>query len=244
MSSRKIASPIARVREGLKKEEPRVDDSGKRKASPIARARQQQSPIKSPVRSRGSNTDDSADFLPLSVPFGVECYLSRDEVKKAEKWIKANQNTKGNKPEDRPFEVYSVEEEGSSELESVLVFHWFQPSAGVNINDISTIFEKKKEKWYAFLKAVGMLSGKEIDPELRYPQLLDPVEEELIASDEDEIDEEPHADLPKSVAQNQPPQPTKQAPNQTTTAASAPKSSKETKKVPETAGSAKDGKKK
>lgn len=170
MSGRRAASPIARVREQVSKGDMRQDDDGRRRASPIARARAQ-SPKKSPVRSRSAGSDDSMDFPPLSVPFGVECFLTMPEIEKARKWISLNNTCK--------FEIYSVMEDDVSEYESILLFHWFRPSAGVNINDIWKAFNEKKMKWYEFLRVVGLLEGKTMDADLEFPQMLDPVEEEL-----------------------------------------------------------------
>lgn len=182
MSSRRSASPIARVREQVQKGESRQEDDGRRRASPIARARAQ-SPKKSPVRSHGSNSDDSMDFPPLSVPFGVECFLTMPEIEKAKKWISQNKTSK--------FEIYSVMEDDVSEYESILLFHWFRPSAGININDIWTVFNEKKAKWYEFLRTVGLLEGKTIDPDIEFPQMLDPVEEELADAAQEEEEHEP-----------------------------------------------------
>ena len=184
MSGRR-QSPIARVREQAQKGEARQDDSGRRRASPIARARAQ-SPKKSPVRSSSPvGSDDSMDFPPLSVPFGVECFLSMPEIEKAKKWISTNKSSK--------FEIYSVMEDDSNEYESILLFHWFRPSAGININDIWKVFNEKKGKWYEFLRVVGLMDAKgPVEPDLEFPQMLDPVEEELAdAGQEDEEEEEP-----------------------------------------------------
>jgi len=184
MSGRR-QSPIARVREQTQKGEVRQDDSGRRRASPIARARAQ-SPKKSPVRSSSPvGSDDSMDFPPLSVPFGVECFLSMPEIEKAKKWISTNKSSK--------FEIYSVMEDDANEYESILLFHWFRPSAGININDIWKVFNEKKGKWYEFLRVVGLMDAKgPVEPDLEFPQMLDPVEEELAdAGQEDEEEEEP-----------------------------------------------------
>lgn len=189
MSGRR-QSPIARVREQAQKGEARQDDAGRRRASPIARARAQ-SPKKSPVRSRSaSGTDDSMDFPPLSVPFGVECFLTMPEIEKAKKWISQNKASK--------FEIYSVMEDDASEYESILLFHWFRPSAGINVNDIWKVFNEKKAKWYEFLRTVGLIEGKTIDPDLEFPQMLDPVEEELADAGQ-ESDDEPEPPKPEPV---------------------------------------------
>jgi len=183
MSGRR-QSPIARVREQAQKGEARQDDSGRRRASPIARARAQ-SPKKSPVRSSSPvGSDDSMDFPPLSVPFGVECFLSMPEIEKAKKWISTNKSSK--------FEIYSVMEDDSNEYESILLFHWFRPSAGININDIWKVFNEKKGKWYEFLRVVGLMDAKgPVEPDLEFPQMLDPVEEELADAGQEEEEEEP-----------------------------------------------------
>jgi hypothetical protein len=182
MSGRR-QSPIARVREQTQKGEIRQDDSGRRRASPIARARAQ-SPKKSPVRSSSPSTDDSMDFPPLSVPFGVECFLSMPEIEKAKKWISTNKSSK--------FEIYSVMEDDANEYESILLFHWFRPSAGININDIWKVFNEKKGKWYEFLRVVGLMDAKgPVEPDLEFPQMLDPVEEELADAGQEEEEEEP-----------------------------------------------------
>jgi len=187
MSGRR-QSPIARVREQAQKGEARQDDAGRRRASPIARARAQ-SPKKSPVRSHSaSGTDDSMDFPPLSVPFGVECFLTMPEIEKAKKWISQNKASK--------FEIYSVMEDDASEYESILLFHWFRPSAGINVNDIWKVFNEKKTKWYEFLRTVGLIEGKTIDPDLEFPQMLDPVEEELADAGQ-ESDDEPEPPKPE-----------------------------------------------
>lgn len=189
MSGRR-QSPIARVREQAPKGEARQDDAGRRRASPIARARAQ-SPKKSPVRSRSSGSDDSMDFPPLSVPFGVECFLTMPEIEKAKKWISQNRASK--------FEIYSVMEDDASEYESILLFHWFRPSAGINVNDIWKVFNEKKAKWYEFLRTVGLIEGKTIDPDLEFPQMLDPVEEELADAGQDS-DDEPEPEPVKPAA--------------------------------------------
>lgn len=181
MSGRR-QSPIARVREQAQKGEARQDDSGRRRASPIARARAQ-SPKKSPVLSRSAGSDDSMDFPPLSVPFGVECFLTMPEIEKAKKWISQNKTSK--------FEIYSVMEDETTEYESILLFHWFRPSAGININDIWKVFNEKKTKWYEFLRVVGLIDGKTVEPDLEFPQMLDPVEEELADAGMEEEDDEP-----------------------------------------------------
>jgi len=188
MSGRR-QSPIARVREQSQKGEVRQDDAGRRRASPIARARAQ-SPKKSPVRSRSSDTDDSMDFPPLSVPFGVECFLEMPEIEKAKKWISQNKTCK--------FEIYSVMEDEATEYESILLFHWFRPSAGININDIWKVFNEKKAKWYEFLRHIGLIEGKTMDPDLEFPQMLDPVEEELADAGQ-ESDDEPEPEPVKPV---------------------------------------------
>jgi hypothetical protein len=125
------------------------------------------------------------DFPPLSVPFGVECFLSMPEIEKAKKWISTNKSSK--------FEIYSVMEDDANEYESILLFHWFRPSAGININDIWKVFNEKKGKWYEFLRVVGLMDAKgPVEPDLEFPQMLDPVEEELAdAGQEDEEEEEP-----------------------------------------------------
>jgi hypothetical protein len=136
------------------------------------------------------------DFPPLSVPFGVECFLTMPEIEKAKKWISQNKTSK--------FEIYSVMEDDASEYESILLFHWFRPSAGININDIWKVFNEKKTKWYEFLRTVGLIEGKTIDPDLEFPQMLDPVEEELADAGQ-ESDDEPEPVKPTAASSSKTP---------------------------------------
>lgn len=174
----KRESPIARERENVQKNERRPSPNGKARVSPIARARDQKkkdSPKASPKITKSlSVVDDVDDLPPLSVPFGLECYLTKVEVDKVTEYIKANRKTQ--------FQIYTVDfdetnDEGS-EYESVLVYGWFRPAAGVNILDIWNNFKEKEAEWHKLLWVAGLMPEGTVLEDIRYPEMLDPVEEE------------------------------------------------------------------
>jgi len=170
-------SPIARAREGAKKGE-RRDSPGKgpaSKVSPIARARASKSPQLVHRDLEVVDDDDDYEFPPLSVPFGLECYLTKDEIASAEKFIKENKQLK--------FQLYTVDFDENStdrkkEYEAVLVFGWFRPAVGVDINDIWQNWCEKKQKWYELLCAAKLMRPGTVSKEIEFPEMLDPVEEE------------------------------------------------------------------
>jgi hypothetical protein len=174
----KRESPIARERENVQKNERRPSPNGKARVSPIARAREQKkkdSPkVASPKITKSlSVVDDAEDFPPLSVPFGLECYLSRAEIDKVTEYIKANKKTQ--------FQIYTVdldEANPQDEYESVLVYGWFRPAAGVNIKDIWDNFTEKESEWHKLLWVAGLMPEGTVMEEIRFPEMLDPVEEE------------------------------------------------------------------
>lgn len=178
-------SPIAREREGVKVGERRTTPvkGSSSKVSPIARARESKKPAAetkiSPKLVHKDlelvDEDDDYEFPPLSVPFGLECYLTKSEIESATEFIKSNKDLK--------FQMYTVDYDEDSkdrkkEYESVLVFSWFRPAVGVDLHDIWVEWEKKGDKWHDLLRAAKLMpSGKVLD-EIRYPEMLDPVEEE------------------------------------------------------------------
>lgn len=172
----KKESPIAREREGLEKNERRKSDKGKGRVSPIAKARESKVKKESPqIKNLEVVNDDEEEFPPLSVPFGMECYLTRKEVNKALEFVKKNKTQK--------FQIYTVDfdaddKDETKEYESVLVFGWFRPAAGVNMLDIWQTWQQKEKKWYEYLWAAGLMPEGKILEECRYPEMLDPVEEE------------------------------------------------------------------
>lgn len=175
-SSSKRVSPIARAREGAKKGERRasVEKGPASKVSPIARARASKSP-QLIHKDLEVADDDDMEFPPLSVPFGLECYLTRDEIQSAKDYIMKNKDMK--------FQMYTVDYDEDStdkkkEYESVLVFGWFRPAVGVDINDIWTTWKSKSKKWHELLWAAKLMPQGKISPEIEFPEMLDPVEEE------------------------------------------------------------------
>jgi len=176
-SGTKKESPLARAREGAKKGERRAsaDKGPATKVSPIARARASKSPQLVHKDLEVAGDDDDYEFPPLSVPFGLECYLTKPEIEAATEFVKNNKSLK--------FQLYTVDYDEDSkdkkkEYESVLVFGWFRPAVGVDINDIWRSWEEKKQKWYEFLWAAKLMPQGKILDEIRYPEMLDPVEEE------------------------------------------------------------------
>jgi hypothetical protein len=173
----KKESPLARAREGAKKGERRAsaDKGPATKVSPIARARASKSPQLVHKDLEVAGDDDDYEFPPLSVPFGLECYLTKPEIEAATEFVKNNKSLK--------FQIYTVDYDEDSkdkkkEYETVLVFGWFRPAVGVDINDIWRSWEEKKQKWYEFLWAAKLMPQGKILDEIRYPEMLDPVEEE------------------------------------------------------------------
>jgi hypothetical protein len=170
-------SPIARAREGAKKGERRASP-GKgpaAKVSPIARARASKSPQLVHKDLEVVDDDEDVDFPPLSVPFGLECYLTKAEIAVAERFVKDNSDLK--------FQLYTVDYDEESkdkkkEYEAVLVFGWFRPAVGVDIHDMWTTWQEKEQKWYDFLRSVGLMGADPSKCDVRYPEMLDPVEEE------------------------------------------------------------------
>lgn len=170
-------SPIARAREGAKKGE-RRESPGKgpaSKVSPIARARASKSPQLVHRDLEVVDDDDDVDFPPLSVPFGLECYLTKAEIAVVEKFVRENSSLK--------FQLYTVDYDEDSkdkkkEYEAVLVFGWFRPAVGVDINDIWQSWKEKEQKWYEFLRVAGLMGDDPSKSDVRYPEMLDPVEEE------------------------------------------------------------------
>jgi hypothetical protein len=186
-STGKRASPIARAREDAKKGERRksAERSGQ-KVSPIARARESKAAAKKTEvvqKSLDVVEDDDDDFPPLSVPFGLECYLTHTEIRAANDYIdrafpKKNDATS-------KFQIYTVDYDEdtaqndlSKEYESVLVFHWFRPAVGVNIKDITDVWETKKGKWHGLLRVAGLMPKDKVLKDIEFPEMLDPVEEE------------------------------------------------------------------
>jgi hypothetical protein len=175
-SSSKV-SPIARAREGTKKGE-RRPSPGKgpaSKVSPIARARASKSPQLVHKDLEVVDDDDDYEFPPLSVPFGLECYLTKTEIAVAEKFVRDNAALK--------FQLYTVDYDEESkdkkkEYEAVLVFGWFRPAVGVDIHDIWQAWQEKEQKWYEFLRTLGLMGNDPAKSDVRYPEMLDPVEEE------------------------------------------------------------------
>jgi len=172
-------SPIAREREGVKSGERRASPAkgSSSKVSPIARARESKkaSPQLIHKSLEVSGEEDDYEFPPLSVPFGLECYLTKTEIESATAFIKANKELK--------FQLYTVDYEEDSkdkkkEYESVLVFGWFRPAVGVDINDIWTSWNEKSTKWHELLWAAKLMPQGKVLDEIRYPEMLDPVEEE------------------------------------------------------------------
>lgn len=190
-SSGKV-SPIARAREGAAKGERRKSaEKAGQKVSPIARARESKAATKKSPEVLNKNLDlveeDDEEFPPLSVPFGLECYLKADEIEKATAYIKKSfPNTRKKVSEHMTkFQIYTVdynEREAASdpekEYESVLVFHWFRPAVGVNILDIQQVWEAKKSLWHGLLWTANLMPEGKIDEDIQYPEMLDPVEEE------------------------------------------------------------------
>lgn len=176
-SSKKV-SPIARARDGAKKGERRasVEKGPASKVSPIARARaSKESPKLVHKDLEVVGDDDDEEFPPLSVPFGLECYLTKTEIEAATAFIKNNKDLK--------FQLYTVDYDEDSkdkkkEYESVLVFGWFRPAVGVDINDIWQDWQKKSKKWYELLWAAKLMPQGKINKEIEFPEMLDPVEEE------------------------------------------------------------------
>lgn len=185
MSGRRV-SPIARAREEVAKGQRRK--SPEARVSPIARARISRKSVEKREAAAAAAAAahpevDDEDLPPLSVPFGMECFLTHAEIQTAMKFIKKNFPRKGDKPES--FQIYTIdydEEEAladpAKEYESVLVFHWFRPAAGVNITDIADVWARKRGKWHEFLWACGLMPEGSILKEVECPEMLDPVEEE------------------------------------------------------------------
>jgi hypothetical protein len=170
----KRESPIARERENVQKNERRPSPNGKARVSPIARAREQKKKESPKIAKSLSVVDDVDDFPPLSVPFGLECYLTKTEIDKVTDYIKSNKKTQ--------FQIYTVDfdetKDDGSEYESVLVYGWFRPAAGVNIKDIWDNFAEKEAEWHKLLWVAGLMPEGTVLEEIRYPEMLDPVEEE------------------------------------------------------------------
>jgi hypothetical protein len=173
----KKESPVARAREGAKKGDRRasVEKGPASRVSPIARARASKSPQLVHKDLEVAGDDDDYEFPPLSVPFGLECYLTKPEIEAATEFVKRNKDLK--------FQLYTVDYDEESkdkkkEYETVLVFGWFRPAVGVDIYDIWKSWEEKKQKWYEFLWAAKLMPQGKILDEIRYPEMLDPVEEE------------------------------------------------------------------
>lgn len=183
----KRPSPIAREREGVKKDERRASPAGKggasSKVSPIARARESKKETSDKKKSpqlihnnlEVAGEDDDYEFPPLSVPFGLECYLTKSEIEAATAFIKTNKDLK--------FQLYTVDYDEDSkdkkkEYESVLVFGWFRPAVGVDIGDIWRTWEEKSKKWHELLWAAKLMPQGTVNEDIRYPEMLDPVEEE------------------------------------------------------------------
>ena len=172
-------SPIAREREGVEDGKRRASPGkgSSSKVSPIARARESKkaSPQLIHKSLEVSGEEDDYEFPPLSVPFGLECYLTKAEIESATEFIKANKDLK--------FQLYTVDYDEDSkdkkkEYESVLVFGWFRPAVGVDINDIWTSWNEKSAKWHQLLWAAKLMPQGKVLDEIRYPEMLDPVEEE------------------------------------------------------------------
>lgn len=170
-------SPIARARDGAKKGERRAsaEKGPAAKVSPIARARASKSPQLVHKDLEVAGEDDDYEFPPLSVPFGLECYLTKDEIQAATDFVKTNKDLK--------FQLYTVDydedsKDAKKEYESVLVFGWFRPAVGVDINDIWQTWQEKQQKWYEFLWAAKLMPKGKISKEIQFPEMLDPVEEE------------------------------------------------------------------
>lgn len=173
----KKESPVARAREGAKKGDRRasVEKGPVSKVSPIARARASKSPQLVHKDLEVAGDDEDYEFPPLSVPFGLECYLTKPEIDAATEFVRNNKAVK--------FQLYTVDYDEDSkdkkkEYETVLVFAWFRPAVGVDIFDIWKTWEEKKQKWYEFLWSAKLMPQGKILDEIRYPEMLDPVEEE------------------------------------------------------------------
>lgn len=176
-SSTAKVSPIARAREGAKKGERRAsaEKGPAAKVSPIARARNSKSPQLVHKNLEIAEDDEDYEFPPLSVPFGLECYLTKSEIEAATEFVKTHKDLK--------FQLYTVDYDEDStdkkkEYESVLVFGWFRPAVGVDINDIWQTWQEKQQKWYEFLWAAKLMPQGKITKEIQFPEMLDPVEEE------------------------------------------------------------------
>ena len=191
----KRPSPIAREREDVEKGKRRASPAGaasSSKVSPIARARDSKKETekkKSPQLIHNNlevaGEDDDYEFPPLSVPFGLECYLTKSEIEAATAFIKSHKELK--------FQLYTVDYDEDSkdkkkEYESVLVFCWFRPAVGVDIHDIWKAWEEKvkcsteeKERgkwWHELLWEAKLMPKGTVNEDIRYPEMLDPVEEE------------------------------------------------------------------
>jgi len=191
-ASGKRASPIARARDEAKKGERRksADRSGQ-KLSPIARARESKPATKAANDIVNKSLDvvdeDDDDFPPLSVPFGLECYLTHKEIKAVTEFIKGSFPKKKKLTDaNSKFQIYTVDydeetaekDSDGREYESVLVFHWFRPAVGVNIKDINEIWDAKREKWHELLRVAGLMPKDKVLKDIEFPEMLDPVEEE------------------------------------------------------------------
>jgi hypothetical protein len=104
----------------------------------------------------------------------LECYLTKAEIDKVTNYIKSNKKTQ--------FQIYTVDFEETNpketEYESVLVYGWFRPAAGVNIKDIWDNFAEKENEWHKLLWVAGLMPEGTVLEEIRFPEMLDPVEEE------------------------------------------------------------------
>jgi hypothetical protein len=180
------ASPIARAREDTKKGDRRKSAEKGQRVSPIARARESKKKSPEVLQKNLDVVDEDLDDLPpLSVPFGLECYLTHNEIKNAKDYIVSAFSKKKKSDVTSTFQIYTVDyneeeadEDPSKEYESVLVFHWFRPAVGVNIKDITTVWETKKDKWYELLRVAGLMPKDKILKDIEFPEMLDPVEEE------------------------------------------------------------------
>jgi hypothetical protein len=180
------ASPIARAREDTKKGERRKSAEKGQRVSPIARARESKKKSPEVLQKNLDIVDEDEELPPLSVPFGLECYLTHKEIKLAKDYIvSAFAKRRKSDTNMTSFQIYTVdysEEEAEQDLakeyESVLVFHWFRPAVGVNIKDIMTVWDAKREKWYELLRVAGLMPKDKVLKDIEFPEMLDPVEEE------------------------------------------------------------------